>query len=91
MSAASQANASSCAPELIDLPTPVASGSPAPAHPGPPVSPAERISQYSPDEWEVFIAEWATGKAVLYSQIKKFGGSGDRGVDVAGFKTDQGF
>lgn len=60
MSLATQPNASSGAPELIDFPVPVASDSAAPALPGPPVPPAHRIYFYSPDEWEVFITEWAT-------------------------------
>ncbi|WP_454138126.1 ABC-three component system protein [Microbacterium paulum] len=90
MSLATQPNASSGAPELIDLPVPVAVGSPAPALPGSPVPPAHRIYFYSPDEWEVFITEWATGVAISYRQIKQLGGSGDRGVDVAAFKTDRG-
>ena len=90
MSLATQPNASSGAPELIDFPVPVASDSPAPALPGAPVPPAHRIYFYSPEEWEVFITEWATGVAVLYRQIKQLGGSGDRGVDVAAFKTDRG-
>lgn len=90
MSMATQPNASSGAPLLIDLPVPVASGSPAPSRPGTPVPPAHRIYFYSPDEWEVFITEWATGVAVSYRQIKQLGGSGDRGVDVAAFKTVRG-
>lgn len=90
MSVTTQSNASSGAPQLIDLPAPGASGTPAPAHPGPPVPPAHRIYFYSPNEWEVFITEWATGVAVSYRQIKQLGGPGDRGVDVAAFKTDHG-
>jgi hypothetical protein len=90
VSLANQPNASSGVPELTDLPLPVASDSPAPALPGSPVPPAHRIYFYSPNEWEVFIAEWATGAVVSYRQIKQLGGSGDRGVDVAAFKTDYG-
>lgn len=90
MSLVTQPNASSGTPELIDLPVPVASGTLVPALPGSPVPPAHRIYFYSPDEWEVFITEWATGVAVSYRQIKQLGGSGDRGVDVAAFKTDHG-
>ncbi|MER3389762.1 MAG: hypothetical protein RJQ01_06980 [Microcella sp.] len=90
MPVANQSNASSRAPELINFPVPVAVGSPAPALPGSPVPPAHRIYFYSPDEWEVLITEWATGVAVSYRQIKQLGGSGDRGVDVAAFKTDRG-
>lgn len=58
---------------------------------GPPVTPAQRIAFYSPEEWEVFIREWATGLATSYVQIKRLGGSNDKGVDVAAFKTAQGF
>lgn len=90
MSLTTQPNASSGAPQLIDFPAPVASAAPAPALPGLPVRPAHRIYFYSPDEWEVFITEWATGVAVSYRQIKQLGGSGDRGVDVAAFKTPHG-
>lgn len=90
MSTATQPNASSNSPTLVDFPVPVASHPLSPALPGLPVRPAHRIYFYSPTEWEVFIAEWATGVAISYRQIKQLGGSGDRGVDVAAFKTDQG-
>ncbi|MBT1597273.1 ABC-three component system protein [Curtobacterium flaccumfaciens] len=49
------------------------------------------IQTYDPNEWEVFIEEWATGLVPRYAGVQRFGGSGDRGVDVAGFKTDRGF
>ena len=91
MSLATQPSPSGGAPELIDFPSPVAASAPTPAIPGSPVPPAHRIVFYSPDEWEVFITEWATGVVALYRQIKQLGGSGDRGVDVAAFKTDRGF
>ncbi|MCO1339893.1 hypothetical protein BJH93_13505 [Kocuria polaris] len=90
MSPATQPHASGGTPELIDFPVPVVSVSPASTLPGAPVPPAHRIYFYSPDEWEVFITEWATGVSVSYRQIKQLGGSGDRGVDVAAFKTDRG-
>lgn len=83
-----QSHASGGAPELIDFPA--VSSFLTPVLPGPPVPPAHRIYFYSPNEWEVFITEWATGVAVSYRQIKQLGGSGDRGVDVAAFKTDRG-
>lgn len=57
---------------------------------GPPVPPQGRIQLYSSDEWEDFIREWATGLETDYVQIKRFGGSGDKGADVAAFKSDQG-
>lgn len=58
---------------------------------GPPVTPAQRIAFYSPDEWEDFIREWAIAVGEAYSQIKRLGGSNDKGADVAAFKTDRGF
>ena len=77
-------------PLLSDLEVP-----PVPSTPvsiwGPPVSPAQRIAFYSPEEWETFIREWATAVEPSYVQIKRLGGPDDKGVDVAAFKTDQGF
>lgn len=58
---------------------------------GPRIAPRKVIQTYDPDEWEVFIEEWATGLFPKYARVRRFGGSGDRGVDVAGFKSDQGF
>ncbi|MDR6198137.1 hypothetical protein QE374_000046 [Microbacterium sp. SORGH_AS428] len=58
---------------------------------GPRLAPRKVIQTYDPDEWEIFIEEWATGLAPGYIRVQRFGGSGDRGVDVAGFKTDRGF
>lgn len=58
---------------------------------GPRLAPRKVIQTYDPDEWEIFIEEWATGLASGYIRVQRFGGSGDRGVDVAGFKTDRGF
>ncbi|MFI6180617.1 ABC-three component system protein [Nonomuraea sp. NPDC051191] len=58
---------------------------------GPPPTPKQRIHFYTPDEWEDFILEWATGLKEDYSQIKRIGGSNDRGADVAAFLTPNGF
>lgn len=90
MSVAAQSSAKSSAPQLDDMPVPVTSAALAPSLPGSPVPPAHRIYFYSPGEWEVFIAEWATGLTVSYRQIKRLGGSNDRGVDVAAVKTERG-
>jgi hypothetical protein len=67
-----------CAPSAISLS-------------GPPVPPQQRLYFYSSDEWELFIREWATGLEASYVQIKRLGGPNDRGVDVAAFKTPNGF
>lgn len=77
-------------PEVYDLEAPDAS-TVAPALAGPPVTPQQRVYFYDAGEWEQFIREWATGLGDAYVQIKRLGGPNDRGVDVAGFKTDQGF
>lgn len=77
-------------PQLSDLDVPVVN-SVAPTLSGPPVTPHQRIYFYSSEEWEIFIREWATGLATSYVQIKRLGGPNDRGVDVAAFKTRQGF
>ena len=58
--------------------------------PGPPIPPQQRIHFYSADEWEDFIREWATGLTTEYTQIKRFGGPGDKGADIAAFKSDAG-
>lgn len=90
MPLATQSHASGGAPRLLDFSAPTVSASLTPALRGAPVPPAHRVYFYSSDEWEVFITEWASGLAVSYRQIKQLGGSGDRGVDVAAFKTDCG-
>lgn len=76
-------------PELSDLAPPGAL--PALSLTGPPVTPEQRIYFYSSDEWELFIREWVTGLAEDYVQIKRLGGPNDKGVDVAAFKTKEGF
>lgn len=76
-------------PQLSDLEPPDAPSPPSLA--GPPVTPEQRIFFYSSDEWERFIREWAMGLAPEYLQIKRLGGPNDKGVDVAAFKTQDGF
>lgn len=58
---------------------------------GPRLAPRKVIQTYDADEWEIFIEEWASGLTPRYLRVQRFGGSGDRGVDVAGFKTERGF
>ncbi|QIM22184.1 hypothetical protein G7075_15295 [Phycicoccus sp. HDW14] len=77
-------------PELSDLGAPSVKAS-IPTLSGPPVPPQLRVSAYESGEWEEFIREWATALPSDYVQIKRIGGAGDQGVDVAAFKTDQGF
>lgn len=54
-------------------------------------TPAQQIATYSPDDWEDFILEWSVNLFPSFTQVKKIGGSGDRGIDVAAFKTSNGF
>lgn len=77
-------------PRLSDLEAPAMPSAPVSIS-GPPVTPAQRIAFYSPDEWEDFIREWATALGASYVQVKRLGGPNDKGADVAGFKTAHGF
>lgn len=85
------ADADTCAPRtpvLTDLEPPSSSG----VLPGDPRTTAEQqIHFYESGAWEQFILEWATGLSGGYVQIKRLGGAGDRGVDIAAFKTAGGF
>lgn len=76
-------------PELSEIPPPRVSDAPVTLS-GEPIPPQGRILLYSSDEWEEFIREWATGLETDYVQIKRFGGSGDKGADIAAFKTNRG-
>jgi hypothetical protein len=58
---------------------------------GPPVPPEHRVYFYDPDEWEQFILEWAYSLDSDYVQVKRIGGSGDQGIDIAGFLSDDHF
>jgi ABC-3C protein/restriction endonuclease len=57
---------------------------------GPLIPPQQQILLYSADQWEEFIQEWAHFcLKKLYTQVQRFGGSGDHGIDVAGFSDKQ--
>ncbi len=58
----------------------------------PELSPAQVISHYSGDQWEEFVDELVEGieSAPGYLLVKRMGGPGDLGIDVAGFKTTNG-
>lgn len=58
---------------------------------GIPVPKAIRIKNFSPDDWEGFVEEWSTSLEDAYAKVRRFGGAGDCGVDIAGFCTDKGF
>src|SRR5262245_20335886 len=57
---------------------------------GPQIPPQQRIFLYSANEWEGFIQEWAYHcLKKLYTQVQRFTGSGDLGIDIAGFTDPQ--
>jgi hypothetical protein len=58
---------------------------------GIPVPKPIRVKSFNPDDWEDFIEEWSTSLEGSYVKVRRFGGSGDCGVDIAGFCTDKGF
>lgn len=57
---------------------------------GPVIPPQQRLLTYSPSDWEDFVEEWAYHcLRKLYKHIQRFSGSGDMGIDVAGFMSDK--
>ncbi|WP_246782798.1 ABC-three component system protein [Wohlfahrtiimonas chitiniclastica] len=58
---------------------------------GVPIPKPTRVKFFSPEEWEVFTEEWASSLKNTYAHIRRFGGSGDMGIDIAGFCSDQRF
>ncbi len=56
---------------------------------GPPIDPLTRILLYPSGEWEKFIDEWVSSLKKKYLKVLRFTGSGDKGIDVAGFADDQ--
>ena len=77
--------------KVIALKEPAAAPSSAHVQTGAPIPKAMRVRNFSPDEWEEFVEEWATMLEDSYSKIRRFGGTGDRGIDIAGFCTPDGF
>ena len=58
---------------------------------GVPIPKPTRVKFFSPEEWEVFTEECASSLEHTYTHIRRVGGSGDMGVDIAGFCSDQRF
>ena len=75
---------------LEDISTPIISTVPTSAHVmyGIPVLAVQRIKLLSPDDWEIFVQEWAHSLEPKYRCVKRFAGSGDHGRDVVGFYGD---
>lgn len=62
----------------------------APSVVGTQFTPDQHMHFYTPDVWEGFVREWVTVWKSEYEQIKRIGGPGDRGIDVAAFRTKRG-
>jgi hypothetical protein len=76
--------------ESTELPQPDA-GDAEVGIPRPTLLPHQMLLFLSPDEWEEFIREWGTALVHDYDSVRRVGGSGDGGRDVAGFLTKDGF
>lgn len=57
---------------------------------GLPIPKASRVQIFSPEDWEGFTEEWASS-LTGYAIVRRFAGSGDMGLDVAGFTDAAGF
>ncbi|WP_199486600.1 ABC-three component system protein [Actinomadura logoneensis] len=53
-------------------------------------SPKKIVFGYDPDEFEEFVKEWVPALNPLYVRVERHGGSGDHGIDVAGYRTKDG-
>jgi hypothetical protein len=61
-------------------------------HSGLPIPKVTRVRTFSPDDFEGFVEEWASSlEEGVYVKVRRFAGSGDMGVDIAGFATNKGF
>lgn len=58
---------------------------------GIPIPKISRVHLFSPDDWEAFTEEYAHSLETEYAKVRRFGGSGDMGIDVACFLTEKGF
>ena len=52
---------------------------------GPKIDPLRLIFTYDSDEWETFVDEWVHSLKEIYADVVRPTGSGDKGIDVAGF------
>jgi hypothetical protein len=60
-------------------------------HGGIPIPKPIRVTTFSPAEWESFTQEWASSLKDVYIRVERYTGSGDQGVDIAGFISDRGW
>ena len=77
--------------KLITPREPAATPSSAHVQTGVPIPKPMRVRSFSPDDWEEFVEEWTTTLEGSYAKVRRFGGAGDCGIDVAGFCTPDDF
>src|SRR6187402_1055883 len=58
---------------------------------GVPIPKPQRVMIFSPEEWESFTEEWASTLEEHYEKVRRFGGAGDLGIDIAGLCSNKGF
>ena len=76
---------------LLEIPPPAEAGATATKIQfGKTFPPQQQILLYSADEWEEFIREWVHSQTERYLNVRRYGGSGDMGIDVAGLADDKG-
>ncbi|MEH8251406.1 ABC-three component system protein [Aeromonas veronii] len=55
------------------------------------IPPRQHLFLISADDWELFISEWGLYQKKHYILVTRMGGANDYGIDVACFKSNQGF
>ena len=74
----------------VDVTTPVECPSPEYIASGIPTAKELRVTIFSPLQWESFTEEWISSLKSQYVLVRRYGGAGDKGVDVAGYCSDDG-
>lgn len=52
---------------------------------------AKLVEIFEPTQWEDFTEEWAVSLESVYKEVSRWSGSGDLGLDILGFRTDEKF
>jgi hypothetical protein len=55
------------------------------------ITPRQHLLLFSPEDWELFLEEWGTFQKSKYHLVTRLGGANDFGVDVACFRSEDGF
>ena len=77
---------------MVNIPEPsqVGSVSSAKVVHGKLIPPQQQILIFSSEDWEAFIEEWVHYQRSQYKFVTRFSGSGDMGIDIAGYTDDGG-